>query len=57
MKAIEYVKANGKITNKDYQSLNNISREMTTIDLRKLVQMDIFVSSGSKGAGAFYVLK
>lgn len=57
LKAIEFIKANGKITNKDYQSLNNISREMATIDLRKLVHMDIFVSSGAKGAGAFYVLK
>ncbi len=57
LKAIEYVKVNDKITNKDYQNLNNISREMATIDLRKLVQMDIFISSGSKGAGAFYVLK
>ncbi len=30
---------------------------MATIDLRRLVQMDIFVSSGLKGAGAFYALK
>jgi hypothetical protein len=27
------------------------------IDLRKLVKMNIFTSSGAKGAGAFYVLK
>lgn len=57
MKAIEFAKVNGKVTNKDCQRLNNISSEMATIDLRKLVQMEIFISSGSKGAGAFYVLK
>ena len=57
VKAIELVKQKGKITNKEYQKLNDISREMATIDLRKLVQIGIFVSSGSKGAGAFYTLK
>jgi ATP-dependent DNA helicase RecG len=57
LKAIEFVKEKGKITNKDYQKLNHISREMTTIDLRKLVQSGILVSSGTKGAGAYYVLK
>lgn len=57
LKAVEFVKEKGRITNKDYQNLNNISREMATIDLRKLVQMGIFVSSGAKGAGAFYILK
>lgn len=56
-KAIEFVKNNGRITNKDYQELNNISREMATIDLRKLVKMNILISSGVKGAGAYYVLK
>ena len=35
------VKQKGRITNKDYQTLNNISREMATIDLRKLVEMNI----------------
>lgn len=57
IKAIEFVKQKGSITNKDYQDLNNISREMSTIDLRKLVEMNILSSSGAKGAGAYYVLK
>ena len=57
LKAIEFLKENRRITNRDYQNLNQISREMATIDLRKLVQLGILVSSGSKGAGAYYVLK
>ncbi|TAJ06899.1 transcriptional regulator [Marinilabiliaceae bacterium JC017] len=56
-KAIEFVKENGRITNKDYQRINNISREMATIDLRKLVELDILVSSGTKGAGSYYSIK
>lgn len=51
------MKQKGRITNKDYQILNNISREMATIDLRKLVEMNFLISSGAKGAGAYYVLK
>lgn len=57
LKAIEFLKTNGKITNNDYKNLTHISREMATIDLRKLVQLGILVSSGAKGAGAYYVLK
>lgn len=57
VRAIEFVKQKGRITNKDYQTLNHISREMATIDLRKLVEMNILTSSGAKGAGAYYVLK
>lgn len=57
IRAIEYLKENGKITNKVYQQINTISREMATIDLRKLVDADIIKSSGSKGAGSFYILK
>lgn len=57
VRAIEFVKQKGRITNKDYQTLNHISREMATIDLRKLVEMNILTSSGAKGARAYYVLK
>jgi len=56
LNAIKYTEQYGKITNKEYQGINNISREMATIDLRKLVQLKIFVPSGIKGAGASYTL-
>jgi ATP-dependent DNA helicase RecG len=54
--AVEYVKFHGRITNKEYQKINNISRETATIDLRRLVKLGILRSSGTKGAGAFYEL-
>ncbi len=57
IKAVEYLKKNKRITNKDYQKLNNISRETATNDLRKLVELKIIAPSGSKGAGAYYTLK
>jgi len=54
--AVEYLKLHGRITNKEYQKINNISRETATIDLRRLVKLGILKSSGTKGAGAFYEL-
>ncbi len=57
VKAIEFVKKNGRITNKDYQKLNKISRETATLDLKYLVKLEILKFSGTKGAGAYYELK
>ena len=56
IKAITFLKENGKITNKDYQILNNISRETATRDLKKLVELGIIKTEGLKGAGSFYEL-
>ncbi len=57
IKAIEFLKKNKKITNKNYQIINKVSRETATIDLRKLVELNLIEPSGSKGAGAYYTLK
>ncbi len=57
LKAILFVKENGRITNKDYQKLNKISRETATRDLKILVDLEILYAMGSKGAGSFYQLK
>ena len=57
VKAIIFVKENGKITNKDYQSLNDCSRNTASNDLADLVQRGLFIPSDIKGAGAFYQLK
>ncbi len=54
--AIEYVKENGKITNKEYQEINECSHRTATRDLIDLVQKDLLQSNDSKGAGVFYVL-
>ena len=57
VKAIIFVKEKGKITNKDYQSLNDCSRNTASNDLADLVQKGLFTPSDIKGAGAFYQLK
>jgi len=55
--ALEYIKEKGKISNKEYQHINSVSRETATLDLRELVRLEIIISSGIKGAGAYYTLK
>lgn len=56
IKAIEYVKENGKITNKEYQELFQVARNTATRDLRELVEKEVLKSSETKGAGSFYEL-
>ncbi len=56
IKAVLYVKEKGKITNSDYQTLNDISRETATRDLKELIDKQLIKPSGQKGAGAFYTL-
>lgn len=56
IKAVIYAKKSGKINNKKYQELFNVSRITATRDLSDLVAKNILVSTG-KGAGAFYALK
>ncbi|MCC5935230.1 MAG: putative DNA binding domain-containing protein [Balneolales bacterium] len=55
--AVLFVKDNAKITNGDYQKINNCSRNTASNELSDLVEKGIFLSSGQKGAGAFYSLK
>lgn len=57
IKAILYMKGKDKITNSDYQTLNGVSRETATRDLKQLSEKKLIISSGQKGAGAFYTLK
>ncbi|MCL0074431.1 putative DNA binding domain-containing protein, partial [Dehalococcoidia bacterium] len=49
MKAVTYVKEKGKITNKEYQELTNISRQMATIDLSGIVGKGVFTKIGKAG--------
>ena len=56
VKAVLYLKERGKITNSDYQSLNDVSRETATRDIKNLIDRKLIKSSGQKGAGAFYTL-
>lgn len=57
IKAVRHVKKKGKITNKDYQKLNEVSKKTATRDLSELVKSGVFIGSGVKGAGSYYKLK
>jgi ATP-dependent DNA helicase RecG len=54
--AVRYVKEKGKITNKEYRQLTELSDEGARIDLNKLVDADVFQVKG-RGRGVHYVLK
>ena len=56
VKAVLFAKVNGKITNSEYQTLNNCSRNTASNHLAELVEKDLLNPSGQKGAGAFYTL-
>jgi hypothetical protein len=51
-----FVKEKGKATNKEYQRINNCSRNTATNDLRALIDLHILKESGKKGAGSFYAI-
>ncbi len=55
IKAVLYVKEKGRISNQEYQKLNNCSRNTATNDLRELIEKNIIKTSGKKGQGAYYV--
>ena len=52
-----YVKKNGKITNKEYQELNKVSKPTATRDLESLVKKFFLEKIGITGKGTFYRLK
>jgi ATP-dependent DNA helicase RecG len=54
IKAVMYVKVKGRITNKEYQKLTGISRQMATIDLNELVAKNILERIGKVGKGVAY---
>ena len=54
IKAVMYVKEKGQITNKEYQEINNCSRNTASNDLRRLVENHILKESGVKGADSYY---
>jgi ATP-dependent DNA helicase RecG len=56
IQAMKYVKENGKITNREYQTNFNVARNTATRDLTELVEKGLLKSSESKGAGSFYEL-
>ncbi len=56
IKAVIYVKEKGKITNKEYQEITKISRQMATIELTNIVDRGVFIKIGKAGKGVAYQL-
>jgi ATP-dependent DNA helicase RecG len=56
IKAVMYVKENGKITNSEHQKLNDVSKPMASIDLKDLVERNILKKLGITGRGTGYTL-
>ncbi len=54
VKAVLFVKENGRITNKEYQELNKTSERTASRDLNGLIEKNILRNSEVKGAGSFY---
>lgn len=54
IKAVAYVKENGRITNKEYQEHFLVSRITATRDLAELVEKRVMRSSETKGPGSYY---
>lgn len=54
--AVEYVKKNGRITNKEYKELNKTSDRTALRDLEKLTDLQVLVKEGDK-KGTVYKLK
>lgn len=54
IKSVIYVKEKGKITNKEYQELNKISKPTSTRDLEGLVKKSILDKIGITVKGTFY---
>jgi ATP-dependent DNA helicase RecG len=56
IKAVEYVKTKGKITNSEYQEINEIGKSVTIDELRDLVEQQILIRIGETGRGTYYEL-
>jgi len=57
IKAVLFVKEKGKISNKDYQEICEVSKGTATKELRGLIEVfNILERKGNVGAGTFYVI-
>lgn len=56
VKAVLYVKEKGKITNREFQSLYNVSKATATRDLSELENKQLLMNKGTKGSSSVYVL-
>jgi ATP-dependent DNA helicase RecG len=57
VKAVLYVIEKGKITNSEYQEINDISERTASRELSELAKTNVLEQAGSFGAGSYYQLK
>lgn len=57
IKGLVHIKQFGRITNGDYQRINETSERTATRDLQELVEMRLIIKAGSTGKGPYYFLK
>jgi ATP-dependent DNA helicase RecG len=57
IRAINYVKRKGRISNSKYQEVCNTSERTATRDLSELVESGIFIQIGRTGKGTNYILR
>lgn len=57
VKAVMYVKEEGKITNKKYQEICGLRKRQSTDDLKGLEDKEILERFGTTGKGTYYILK
>ena len=55
-RAIGYLRHNERITNKEYQEINETTKKTATRDLQELVGLGILIKSGRTGRGVYYSL-
>lgn len=54
IRAVEYANEKGKITNKEYQTLNEVGKTTSTQELTELVEHGLFKAPTARGRGANY---
>ncbi|KAA0259124.1 DeoR family transcriptional regulator [Deferribacter autotrophicus] len=57
IKAIVYVQEHGRITNKEYRQIFNVSERTARNDLKELCEKEIFQKIGETGRSTYYILK
>jgi len=56
VKAVLFAKENGKITNSEYQEINDIKKSVSATELQDLTDRGVLVKVGSTGRGTKYIL-
>lgn len=55
LRALAFIDDHKKLTNRDYQEMNAVSKATATRHLQELVAQGIIISNNGKGAGAHYL--